>query len=80
MPNVFLCFLTGKDAIFTESLEEESLIDVIEEILTKCFSSLNLPRPKSLNLLFLFIELYIPLNFFEISKKKLFQFQLDKCF
>ena len=44
--NVLLTFIVGKDSIFVENLEEECLVDVLSEILAKCFTDLNLPRPK----------------------------------
>jgi hypothetical protein len=46
-PNVLEGLVAGEDAVFTESLSDECLIDVVSEILTKSFPNLHLPRPKS---------------------------------
>ncbi|RMZ99367.1 spermine oxidase-like [Brachionus plicatilis] len=46
LPNVLVCFLVGKEALFIENLEEECLIDVINELFVKCFFDLKLPKPK----------------------------------
>ena len=40
--------MAGKSAIYMESLTDECMLDVIDEILAKCFPKLNLPRPKSI--------------------------------
>ncbi|CAF0978144.1 unnamed protein product [Brachionus calyciflorus] len=45
-PNILICFVVGRDALFIEKLEEECLIDVIDELFSKCFPHLNLPKPK----------------------------------
>ncbi len=48
LPNVLLCFTVGQDAVFIESLSDECLLDVINEIFSKCFAKLNLPKPKQI--------------------------------
>jgi hypothetical protein len=46
--NVLIGFIAGASGVYMESLEEECLLDIFNEILTKCFPKLNLPRPKSI--------------------------------
>ncbi len=45
MPNVLLGFIAGEDAKKIENIPEECLLDVINELLTKCFPKLKLKRP-----------------------------------
>lgn len=46
LPSVLVCFVVGKDAQYIENLSEECLLDVVCELLEKCFYSLSLPKPK----------------------------------
>jgi hypothetical protein len=41
--NVLIGFIAGASGVYMESLEEECLLDIFNEILTKCFPKLNLP-------------------------------------
>ena len=45
-PNVLVTFVVGEDSKIIENLEEECLVDVVHELLTKCFHKINFPRPK----------------------------------
>ena len=46
--NVLIGFMAGASAIYMETLQDECLLDVFDEILAKCYPNLNLPRPKSI--------------------------------
>lgn len=46
--NVLFSFVVGENAVFIENLQDECLIDVIHEILTKSFPTYNLARPKQI--------------------------------
>ena len=46
--NVLFSFVVGQNAVFIENLQDECLIDVIHEILTKSFPTYNLARPKQI--------------------------------
>ena len=51
-PNILLCVLTGNDAMYMETLEEECLIDIASEVLSKCFDgNFMIPRIKSKKML-----------------------------
>lgn len=45
--NILIGFTAGATAIYLESLEDECVIDIYYEIISKCFPELNFPRPKS---------------------------------
>jgi hypothetical protein len=46
--NILLTFVAGEDALFSETIEEECLLDIIHELLTRSFPKLNIPRPKQI--------------------------------
>jgi spermine oxidase len=46
--NIFFSFFTGENSIYSESLSDECLIDVMNDLLTKFFPQFNIPRPKAL--------------------------------
>lgn len=47
-PNVLESLVAGEEGIFTETLSDECLIDVVSELFAKCFPKLHLPRPKKI--------------------------------
>jgi hypothetical protein len=46
--NVLLGFVAGKNSEFIETLDDECLLDVITELIAKCFPDLNIPKPKKI--------------------------------
>ncbi len=47
-PNILVSLITGEAAIYSESLSDQKLLDILTEIFRKFFPRLNLPRPKLL--------------------------------
>lgn len=48
MPNVLYTFISGENAKFIETLENNVLAEIIYEMLSKCFNKLSIPKPKYL--------------------------------
>ena len=70
--NIFFSFFTGDNSIYSESLSDECMIDVISDLLTKFFPKLKIPRPKALVRLEFFIQLvmFVVLVLFYIFDEK----------
>lgn len=45
-PNILLGFLSGEDSIYSETLTDEELTDILTELFRSFFPKLNLPRPR----------------------------------
>ena len=46
-PNVLFAFLVGNGSIYSESMSDECMIDVIAELFGIFFPNLNIPRPRN---------------------------------
>jgi len=45
-PNILVTLIAGQTAIFSESLSDQQLLDILTELFRKFYPRLNLPRPK----------------------------------
>lgn len=43
--NILISFVTGEDAVYSETLDDECLVNLIYDILKKCFQKLNISAP-----------------------------------
>lgn len=47
-PHILYSFLYGRDAVYSENLQNSCIIEIVHELLTKCFPHIKFPRIKAL--------------------------------